>query len=1163
EFVSVIGNRSEREGSGISCHNSMPIIINCTICENITRREAGGFYSDADCQTQPTSCIFWNNVPAQIAGDGELRVTYSDIQNGYDGEGNIDADPIFADPDNGDFHLTWANWRDDDETKSPCIDTGNPDRILDPEATRADMGAYYWHQEPYRAIIVVNPQALDAQINTGERDTLNYNVANEGDTLLIYETEIDITLEPEGAPRRDRRGGPDEIEYEWRDNDEDDGPSYGWIDVSHRDGVIEVQMGNDVNRGPYDLGFEFNYYDNVYTSVRMCSNGWASFTSSRQYYSYDNWEELPTNRAPDNFLGVAMSDWNFATGGDCYFWSDEEMAVLSWEDVPHWSGLGRWTFQIILHATGMIKYQYAETGSPDGNQLVGLQDFDREHGFEIIRDEEDYLVAGRAIAISRVWEEWIRVEPQIGEITVEANRDFDVIINAEELIEGDYVADIHILTNDPENLDVVVTVSLEVLGLPVINVTWDNEFGYPDSVNWNSAYDNVLVGYDYDIDLDVYNEGTADLNIDSVRVDNEAFYVEEDRFTVGANDVGEMIVTFSTDSEGEHQGSMTIYSNDAENGEYQIALIATAVILRPNIEVVWSEQAGYPDLIDWNSVYEEVFSSVRYEVPITIRNTGRRDLEIIEISSGNEYFSANADNFIIEPDDAREVTLYFDAIEAGEINTVITIRNNTEVNPQYTIAVHADAVEPPVISFEPDEISDSLFVGWVSEIPIELSNNGGATLRFTIDDTIRNDPDRDQNARSLRGINNVNSPRRDDAGDLLGSFQGNNVANQYCNPAGWDWDNNRMFVANYNGQNIKAYTHNANYDEFEEVLTINAGLCMGGAWANGVFFTHINGNTQMQRFDAEGERLDPHQMNHPNYGVAADVEEGLLFAQEVANNQAIHVYELNDDGEIGDQIGLINNHLQFHDNLAVYGLEWVPGHPGGQLWMITYNQNRVNQILVDVEEWTCVERVQFFGIGGIGQAHAAVAHDGENMWAGGWTADDIRIYDDGVTERNWISYEPLEGEINGGNSMEITIILDANHRTVGHYEADVRFHSNDPHNPVAILNVRLYISEPPNLVVEWDDDFGFPREVNWNLAYEDMYNDEGYDIELTLSNHDDQDIDVSRIEFEGDASEYYSVDNREFTIEPDGQVLVTVSLDASQSGVHEATMIINSNAEEF
>ena len=65
-------------------------------------------------------------------------ITFSCIQNGWPGEGNITADPLFVDPAKGDYRLS---------EQSPCIDAGDPKSPLDPDGTRADMGAFYYHQE--------------------------------------------------------------------------------------------------------------------------------------------------------------------------------------------------------------------------------------------------------------------------------------------------------------------------------------------------------------------------------------------------------------------------------------------------------------------------------------------------------------------------------------------------------------------------------------------------------------------------------------------------------------------------------------------------------------------------------------------------------------------------------------------------------------------------------------------------------------------------------------------------------------------------------------------------------------------------------------------------------------------------------------------------------
>lgn len=78
----------------------------------------------------------YSNELGEYAG-GQLFVSYSDIQGGYDGTDNIDEDPLFADPVNGDFHLT---------ASSPCIDAGDPASPLDPDSTIADMGTFYYPQ---------------------------------------------------------------------------------------------------------------------------------------------------------------------------------------------------------------------------------------------------------------------------------------------------------------------------------------------------------------------------------------------------------------------------------------------------------------------------------------------------------------------------------------------------------------------------------------------------------------------------------------------------------------------------------------------------------------------------------------------------------------------------------------------------------------------------------------------------------------------------------------------------------------------------------------------------------------------------------------------------------------------------------------------------------
>jgi hypothetical protein len=84
----------------------------------------------------------------------EFEVRYNDIQGGWEGEGNLDKDPLFADPDADDYHLKSAAGRWDPATQtwvqdtvtSPCIDAGDPTTDLidepDPNGGRINLGAY-------------------------------------------------------------------------------------------------------------------------------------------------------------------------------------------------------------------------------------------------------------------------------------------------------------------------------------------------------------------------------------------------------------------------------------------------------------------------------------------------------------------------------------------------------------------------------------------------------------------------------------------------------------------------------------------------------------------------------------------------------------------------------------------------------------------------------------------------------------------------------------------------------------------------------------------------------------------------------------------------------------------------------------------------------------
>lgn len=135
------GNGGDGYGGGVYCSEDSPLqIIGCSMYANEAVRgnrgsggggsngisRGGGVYGNAEVE----NCIVWANTAIsspQIYGDPV--VSYSDVEDGFSGEGNIDADPCFIDPAGGDYHLLFD---------SPCVGEGDPNYEPVPRETDID-----------------------------------------------------------------------------------------------------------------------------------------------------------------------------------------------------------------------------------------------------------------------------------------------------------------------------------------------------------------------------------------------------------------------------------------------------------------------------------------------------------------------------------------------------------------------------------------------------------------------------------------------------------------------------------------------------------------------------------------------------------------------------------------------------------------------------------------------------------------------------------------------------------------------------------------------------------------------------------------------------------------------------------------------------------------
>ena len=190
------GNSATFDGGAIENVRSSTTVKNCTFTGNSAGNGGAIHYHDSTIALV-LNCILWGDVPNEIhciswpqwepCPQSEY-VKFSNVQGCCLGQNNIDADPCFVTPgfwvDINDPNVIVepddpnAVWLDGDYhllAGSPCIDTGDPNYVPEPNETdldgnprvvngRIDMGAYEFELLPViEAVVRISPRTLNLQ----------------------------------------------------------------------------------------------------------------------------------------------------------------------------------------------------------------------------------------------------------------------------------------------------------------------------------------------------------------------------------------------------------------------------------------------------------------------------------------------------------------------------------------------------------------------------------------------------------------------------------------------------------------------------------------------------------------------------------------------------------------------------------------------------------------------------------------------------------------------------------------------------------------------------------------------------------------------------------------------------------------------------------------
>jgi hypothetical protein len=476
---------------------SMPTIDRSTLSGNHAL-EGGGLYVTGGALVAVDRTIIVFSVESEAVVcfmDGEVVLSCCDVYGNDGGDwtgciedqagvnGNFSLDPMFCDIESGDYHLL---------PDSPCADAPGcglvggfeagcleaPEIVVDPTSFAFEVGA--------------GGTATDVlQISDLGRTDLTWLIRENGPVpevsddraaplkAKIASVDASTGLEPvrpsiphvevdKGGedPREGRgpirgAGGPDDFGYTWIDSDEPFGPTYAWREISEVGTPLAL---SDDDFEVVALPFTFPFYGVYKASVRISSNGYLTFGDEADDYSND---PIPDAWPPNDLIAPYWDDLNPELGGIVYYYHDAvaEEFIVQYDGIFDYFGMGPFTFEVVLKANGSILFLYDEIAGDPHSGTVGIENSAGSVGLEVAFNSA-YIHSGLAVVIEDP-APWMTEDPPSG-VTAGLGQESVILeVDTEGLMPGLYLVTLVVESNDPDDPEVMIPVSLLLTGTDV------------------------------------------------------------------------------------------------------------------------------------------------------------------------------------------------------------------------------------------------------------------------------------------------------------------------------------------------------------------------------------------------------------------------------------------------------------------------------------------------------------------------------------------------------------------------------------------------------------------------------------------------------------------------------------------------------------------------
>ncbi|MCK4511696.1 choice-of-anchor D domain-containing protein, partial [bacterium] len=465
---------------------------------------------------------------------------------------------------------------------------------------------------------------------------------------------------------------------------------------------------------------------------------------------------------------------------------------------------------------------------------------------------------------------------------------------------------------------------------------------------------------------------------------------------------------------GDYAADLAVTSNDPDEPE---------VIVPAHLHVT-----GAPDIAvsDTLLAYGEVFLGTTATDTLTVLNEGSDTLTVSDISSSDPVYSVDVSAFDLGPNESRDVLVSFAPVALDTFPFWLTILSNDPDEGTVYVELTGEGIEAPDIGVAPDSLYADLLTGATETQILTIENTGGSELEWEIgiefQERTRASRPIGFHASERGGAASSGLPRGSgggthesgvrDLGDVLGTYYSFPVAN-----FGMTWAGDALFVVDEYGM---LYKYDVATQQTVETHAIHS-YAYGMAW-DGEFLWIGQEGGNVYGYDLSGAPVG--SFSSPVYWPAI-AWDGSYFLIKEASDYAVPFYRVDYDGSV---IQTFSSSYNGYANV----LEWVPGHPNGEIWVNDYYTDRICQLSLETGVVTLVSEFPFYDNG----IAFSLSHNGTDLW---WSDSNGPLYqiDDGIIERSWLAASPESGVLPAGAFTDVEVTFDASGLFGGDYLADV------------------------------------------------------------------------------------------------------------------------------